>query len=87
VGTPAGVRSVVLRDGAQAKNVFWYVGSSAVINYAGGGTMVGTIIATAGVTLSSPASSTKSSPLTTLNGRAISLVASVTMVNTVINNQ
>ena len=87
VGTPAGVRSVILRDGAQAKNVFWYVGSAAVINYAGGGTMVGTIIATAGVTLSSPASSTKTSPLTTLNGRAISLVASVTMVNTVINNQ
>lgn len=87
VGTPAGVRSVILRDGAQAKNVFWYVGSAAVINYAGGGTMVGTIIATAGVTLSSPASSTKSSPLTILNGRAISLVASVTMVNTIINNQ
>ena len=87
VGTPAGVRSVVLIGGAQAKNVFWYVGSAAVINYAGGGTMVGTIIATAGVTLSSPASSTKRVPLTVLNGRAISLVASVTMVNTVINNQ
>jgi hypothetical protein len=87
VGTPAGVRSVILIGGAQAKNVFWYVGSAAVINYAGGGTMVGTIISTAGVTLSSPASSTKSSPLTILNGRAISLVASVTMVNTIINNQ
>jgi len=87
VGGPAGVRSVILRGGAQAKNVFWYVGSAAVINYAGGGTMVGTIIATSGVTLSSPGSSTKRSPLTVLNGRAISLVASVTMVNTVINNQ
>jgi hypothetical protein len=30
----------------------------AVINYAGGGVMVGTIIAEAGVTLSSPANST-----------------------------
>lgn len=87
VGGPAGVRNVILRGGAQAKNVFWYVGSAAVINYAGGGTMVGTIIATAGVTLSSPANSTKLIPLTVLNGRAISLVASVTMVNTVINNQ
>lgn len=87
VGGPGGVRNVILRGGAQAKNVFWYVGSAAVINYAGGGTMVGTIIATAGVTLSSPASSTKRSPLTVLNGRAISLVASVTMVNTIINNQ
>jgi uncharacterized repeat protein (TIGR02543 family) len=87
VGGPGGARNVILRGGAQAKNVFWHVGSAAVINYAGGGTMVGTIIATAGVTLSSPASSTKLSPLTVLNGRAISLVASVTMVNTVINNQ
>lgn len=87
VGSPSGVRNVILIGGAQAKNVFWYVGSAAVINYAGGGTMVGTIIATAGVTLSSPASSTKANPLTVLNGRAISLVASVTMVNTIINNQ
>ena len=65
-------------------NVYWYVGSSAVINYAGGGTMVGNIIARAGVTLSSPANSTNPNR-TTLNGRAISLEASVTMVNTVIN--
>lgn len=87
VGTPASARNVILTGGAQAKNVFWYVGSAAVINYAGGGTMVGTILATAGVTLSSPASSTTSTAQTILNGRAISLVASVTMVNTIINNQ
>jgi hypothetical protein len=67
-----------------AANVYWYVGTAAVINYAGGGVMVGNIIANSGVTLSSPANSTNSS-VTTLNGRAISLVASVTMVNTVIN--
>jgi hypothetical protein len=76
--------SVILINGALAKNVYWYVGSAAVINYAGGGIMNGNIIAYSGVTLSSPANSTNSS-VTTLNGRAISLVASVTMVNTVIN--
>ncbi len=76
--------SVRLIGGALAKNVFWYVGSSAVINYAGGGVMTGNIIANSGVTLSSPANSTNAS-VTTLNGRAISLVSSVTMVNTVIN--
>lgn len=87
VGTPAGARNVILTGGALAKNVFWYVGSTAVINYAGGGTMVGTIIANSGVTLSSPASSTTTTAETILNGRAISLVSSVTMVNTIINNQ
>ena len=87
VGTPAGARNVILTGGALAKNVFWYVGSTAVINYAGGGTMVGTILANSGVTLSSPASSTTTTAQTVLNGRAISLVSSVTMVNTIINNQ
>jgi uncharacterized repeat protein (TIGR02543 family) len=87
VGTPAGARSIVLTGGALAKNVFWYVGSAAVINYAGGGTMVGTIIANSGVTLSSPGNSTTTTAQTILNGRAISLVSSVTMVNTIINNQ
>jgi hypothetical protein len=76
--------SVRLIGGALAKNVYWYVGSAAVINYAGGGIMSGNIIANSGVTLSSPANSTNAS-VTTLNGRAISLVSSVTMVNTVIN--
>lgn len=76
--------SVKLIGGALAKNVYWYVGSSAVINYAGGGVMSGNVIANSGVTLSSPANSTNP-VVTTLNGRAMSLVASVTMVNTVIN--
>jgi hypothetical protein len=44
-------RSVKLINGAKANNVYWYVGSSAVINYAGGGVMVGNVIAN-GVTLS-----------------------------------
>lgn len=85
VGTPTGARSVILINGAQAKNVYWYVGTSAVINYAGGGTMVGTIIAELGVTLSSPGNSTNTTVQTILNGRAISLVSAVTMVNTIIN--
>ena len=69
-----------------ANNVYWYVGTAAVINYAGGGVMTGNIIANSGVTLSSPANST--TPVgqeTVLNGRAISLVSAVTMVNTIIN--
>jgi len=85
VGTPTGARSVILTGGAQAKNVYWYVGQAAVINYAGGGTMVGTIIANSGVTLSSPGNSTNTAVQTVLNGRAISLVSAVTMVNTIIN--
>ena len=79
--------SVTFLNGVgNANNVFWYVGTAAVINYAGGGVMVGNIIANSGVTLSSPANNT--TPVgqeTVLNGRAISLVSSVTMVNTIIN--
>jgi hypothetical protein len=86
VGSPAASRSVKLINGALAKNVYWYVGSSAVINYAGGGVMVGNIIAEEGVTLSAPANSTTLvGQETVLNGRAISLISSVTMVNTIIN--
>ena len=76
-----GAKSVILINGALPKNVFWYVGSAATINGAGGGTMVGTIIAYSGVTFSTPGNAAQ----TILNGRAISLVASVTMVNTTIN--
>ena len=72
---------MILANGAQSKNVYWQVGSSATINGAGGGTMVGTIIAASGVVISTPGNMT----LTTLNGRALGLFASVTMVNTVIN--
>ncbi|MET0760157.1 MAG: Ig-like domain-containing protein [Flavobacterium sp.] len=85
IAGPAGARSINMINGASASNVYWYVGSTAVINYAGGGVMVGTIIAYGGVTLSSPGNSTNTTVQTVLNGRAISLVASVTMVNTIIN--
>jgi hypothetical protein len=83
IAGPAGARSVNLINGAQAQNVYWYVGSSATINGAGGGVMTGTIIASAGVTFSTAGNTVQ----TVLNGKAISLVASVTMVNTTINLQ
>ncbi len=81
VGAPGAPRSIILINGAQAKNVFWRVGSSATINAAGGGTMVGTIIASSAVSISTVGNVA----LVTINGRAIGLNASVTMTNTVIN--
>jgi len=81
IAGPAGARSVKLINGAKADNVFWYVGSAATINAAGGGVMTGNIIAQAGVTFSTAGNNVQ----TVLNGRAISLGASVTMVNTTIN--
>jgi hypothetical protein len=86
VGGPgaAAPQSIILAGEAQAKNVFWQVGSAATINAAGGGTMVGTIIAQDGVTFSTDGNNAPEL-IVTLNGRALSLGASVTMVNTVIN--
>ncbi|HVS88512.1 MAG TPA: Ig-like domain-containing protein [Candidatus Acidoferrum sp.] len=81
---PTGARSVILKNGALAKNVFWQVGSAATINGAGGGTMVGTIIAQSAVTVSTQGNNLPSQ-IVTLNGRAIVLVGPVTIVNTVIN--
>ena len=83
VGGPgsASPSSVLLTNGAQAKNVFWQVGSTATINAGGGGTMAGTIIAQSGVVSSTAGAAS----VMTLNGRALSLNAPVTMANTVIN--
>jgi hypothetical protein len=78
IGLPGLPSSVLLINGAQAKNVFWQVGSAARIE--DGSTMVGTIIASAGVTVSTAGQTIQ----TTLTGRAIGLNASVTMVNTTI---
>jgi hypothetical protein len=78
IGLTATPRSVLLINGAQAKNVYWQVGSAARIE--NGSTMVGTIIASAGVTISTAGQTVQ----TTLTGRAIGLNASVTMVNTTI---
>lgn len=82
VGTPSVHRNVLLINGAQAKNVFWQVGSAATINgILGGGTMQGTIIAQDGVSISTAGVAA----ITTLNGRAVVLTGPVTIVNTVIN--
>jgi hypothetical protein len=82
VGTPTAHRSVLLVNGAQAKNVFWQVGSFATINgILGGGTMSGTVIAQAGASVSTVGVAA----ITTINGRVLSLGPSVTIVNTVIN--
>jgi Ice-binding-like/Bacterial Ig-like domain len=83
VGGPGAAfpESVLLVNGAQAKNVYWQVGSAATINAAGGGTMVGTIISQAGATFSTAGNTS----IVTLNGRVLSLGASVTMVDTVVN--
>jgi len=83
VGGPGAAfpQSVLLVNGAQAKNVFWQVGSTATINAAGGGTMVGTIIAHSGAAFSTAGNVN----IVTLEGRALALHASVTLVNTIIN--
>lgn len=81
VGGPGAPRSVIMINGAQPKNVYWRVGSAATINAAGGGTMVGTILASSGVTFSTAGNVT----LVTLNGRALGLNASTTLVNTIVN--
>jgi hypothetical protein len=74
-------QSVILAGGAQAKNVFWQVGSAATINAAGGGTMVGTIIAMTGAVVSTAGNVS----IVTINGRLMSLGPAVTLVDTVIN--
>jgi hypothetical protein len=83
VGGPGAAfpQSVILVNGAQAKNVFWQVGTAATINAAGGGNMVGTIIASSGATFSTAGNV----EVVTLDGRALALHASVTMVNTHVN--
>lgn len=78
VGLSATPRHVLLINGAKASNVYWQVGSAARIE--DGSAMVGTIIAPAGVTISTAGQAIQ----TTLTGRAIGLTASVTMVNTTI---
>jgi hypothetical protein len=74
-------QSVLLINGAQPKNVFWQVGSHATINAAGGGTFAGTVISQSGASTSTAGLTT----VVTINGRLISLGASVTVVNTVVN--
>jgi len=81
VGSPSSTESIVLAGGAQAKNVYWQVGSAATINGAGGGTMVGTILSQAGISVSTAGNGM----ISTVDGRLLALTASVTIVNTIIN--
>jgi Ice-binding-like len=92
VGGPgaANPQSVIVLSPGLAKNVFWQVGSAATINAGGGGaapgttgTMVGTIISQAGADFSTAGNTA----VVTLNGQVLSLGASVTLVDTVINVQ
>lgn len=80
---PAVPIHVLLINGAQAKNVFWYIPAGAAIGT--GSTMTGTMLSDAGITLSTTGGSPPTAPITTLNGRALALTAGVTMTNTVVN--
>ena len=82
VGTPTAHRSVLLVNGAQAKNVFWQVGTAGTINgILGGGTMTGTVIAQSGISVSTAGVVA----ITTVNGRLLVLTGPLTIVNTVVN--
>lgn len=81
--TPAVPVKVLLINGAQASNVFWYAPAGAVIGT--GATMTGTILSDAAITISTTGGSPPTAVPTTINGRVLSLTAGVTMTNTVIN--
>lgn len=81
--TPAVPIQVLLANGAQAKNVFWYVPAGATIGT--GSTMTGTLLADAAITMSTTGGAPPTAVITTVNGRAIALTAGVSMTNTVIN--
>lgn len=68
-------QSVILVNGAQAKHVFWQVGSAATINAAGGGIMVGTIISSAATRVTTA----RKVPVVTLEDRALALNAGMTL--------
>ena len=87
IGDTVTPRNVILKpgSGAQAKNVYWQVGSSATLNgIVGGGTIPGTIIAAVKITVST-VSPGDVLPVVTLNGRAIGLTAQSDLNNVVIN--
>ncbi len=68
--TTAAGANVVLANGAQAKNVFWVVGSSATLGATN--TFQGTIMALASITIGST---------TAINGRALAETAAVTLAS------
>jgi outer membrane protein OmpA-like peptidoglycan-associated protein len=71
--TPAVPIQVLLINGAQAKNVFWYVPAGATIGT--GSTVMGTLLANASITISTTGGSPPSAVITTLDGRALALNA------------
>jgi hypothetical protein len=76
--------SIILKNGANASNIFWVCAAAATINGVGGGTFEGTVIAGATISTGTAGITT----ITTINGRLISIgpaPASVTLVNTIIN--
>ncbi|HXF18768.1 MAG TPA: ice-binding family protein [Burkholderiales bacterium] len=73
-------RSVTLKNGAQAKNVYWASNGAATINSVGGGTMVGTIITRNGASIGSGTST----GTTNVKGRVFVLNNPITMNNAVI---
>jgi hypothetical protein len=82
VGLAATPSNVILTGGAQAGNIFWVVaGTGVYLEPSGGGTFNGTIIATNFIHVSTVGNVN----LVTVNGRLISLNASTTLVDTVIN--
>ena len=82
VGLPATPCNVILTGGAKASNIFWVVeGTGVYLEPSGGGTFEGTIIATNFIHVSTAG---YVNPVT-VNGRLISLNASTTLVDTVIN--
>jgi hypothetical protein len=83
VGEAGFPRSIILAHGAKASNITWVCGSAATINGTGGGTFEGTVIAGAAITVGT----NSASPITTINGRLIGLVAGTTLANTIINVQ
>jgi hypothetical protein len=82
VGLPATPVDIILINGAKASNIFWVVaGTGVYLEPSGGGTFEGTIITSNFIHVSTAANV---NPVT-VNGRLISLNASTTLVDTVIN--
>jgi hypothetical protein len=82
VGLPGTPRNIILANGAKASNIFWTVaGTGVYLEPSGGGTFNGTIIASNFIHVSTA----DNVSVVTVNGRLISLDASTTLVDTVIN--
>ncbi len=81
--TPATPIKVLFINGGQSKNVFWYVPAGATIGT--GSSVIGTILSSAAITMSTTGGSPPTAVVTTIHGRVITLTAAVTMTNTVIN--